>query len=498
MKLSALAEVLEGVLQGNDASFQKVSIDSRQVNPGDCFFAIKGEFFDGHDFVNDVAKKNVAAIVIDHDVDLSSSTPVIRVKNTRAALVALAKHYRSRLDPLVKPEDDVRNPVILGESGESDPLVTPPDGAARVILRESRESSDSVPVIGITGSCGKTTTRALLQNILSQSGKVLASQKSFNNDIGLPLTLLQLQPDHQYVVLELGTNHPGEIAALTAIAQPTISVVTMIAPVHVEGFEANPENGSPHSAIAKEKGEIYAGLPQEGIAIINNDDVFADYFKKVAGSRRIVTFGIHQQSDVMAKEIKIHEEGFSIFSLQLNKVISVSLPLLGEHNILNALAAAAIAFALEVPIEKIKLGLETVQPEYGRMNIKKAFNGATIIDDSYNANPASVEAAIKLLARRSKKSILVLGDMKELGSVSEESHRRVGECAVKCGIAQLFCYGKETALTATTFGKKARFFEDQQALIQALRPVLTPDTTVLIKGSNSMKMVNIVKALEQA
>ncbi|MCX7120353.1 MAG: UDP-N-acetylmuramoyl-tripeptide--D-alanyl-D-alanine ligase [Gammaproteobacteria bacterium] len=472
MKLSELAIILNGKLHGNDAEFENVSIDSRAIKSGDCFFAIKGEFFDGHDFIADIAKKNAAVVVIDRDIKTSISS--IRVNNTRKALIDLACFYRD---------------------------------------------SVHIPVIAITGSCGKTTTRALLENILKLAGNVLASQKSFNNDIGLPLTLLQLKPDHDFAVLEIGTNHPGEIAALTAIAKPTVSVITMVAGVHVEFF------GSVDN-IAKEKGDIYSTLETTGIAVINADDPYCDYWKKLNGNHRVITFahdalaivngsgsdyrksdvlsivnGSGSDSDrvtsiVMASDVCIMEDGKAAFTLLCGDARSiVHLPILGQHNITNALAAAAVAYALEIPIETIKKGLETVTPEYGRLNVQKGLNGATIIDDSYNANPTSVKAAIDILTHRSENTFLVLGDMKELGEGAENLHSEMGEYALKKGIKKLLCYGAMSAHAATAFGKNAQHFDDQQKLIDVLKLSLSENVTVLIKGSNSMKMVNIVNAV---
>ena len=442
MKLSELALILNGTLSGSDAEFNAVSIDSRAVKAGDCFFAIQGEFFDGHDFIADVADKKAAVAIVDRYV--KTTIPVIRVHNTREALVALACFYRNAVH---------------------------------------------IPVIAITGSCGKTTTRALLESILKQMGSVLASQKSFNNDIGLPLTLLQLKPDHDFAVLEIGTNHPGEIAYLTRIAKPTVAVITMAAGVHIEGF-GSVEN------IAKEKGDIYSTLETTGTAVINVDDAYATYWKKLNGNHRIVTFGIGHNADVMADNLKIISDGTVEFDLHLqeNKCV-VHLPFLGEHNIINALAASAVAYALEIPIETIKKGLEMAKPEYGRLNIKKGLNNATIIDDSYNANPTSVKAAIDLLIHRSDNAILVLGDMKELGEGAEHYHTEIGEYALKKGVKKLFCYGAMSANAANAFGKNAVHFDDQQKLIDALKLVLSHDVTVLVKGSKSMKMVNVVTGL---
>ncbi len=442
MKYSQLAKVTNGTLIGADGVFKNIVIDSRAVESGDCFVAIKGEVFDGHQFVADVAKKNVAVVVVSHDVDVT--VPVIKVADTRQALKDIARFYR-----------------------------------------ENR----SIPVAAITGSCGKTTVRALLENIVKQRGSVLASKKSFNNDIGLPLTLLQLNASHDFAVLEMGTNHPGEIADLTGIAKPTVAVVTMVAPVHIEHF------GSV-DAIAREKGAIFEGLASDGVAVINADEHYADLWRKMAGHHRVITFGRDKKADVMVRDIQSMPDGQTHFTLELQaESVDINLPLLGEHNVLNAAAAAAMAHAMNIPMRDIQAGLETAEPEYGRLVEKMGLNGAVIIDDSYNANPASVKAAITLLTHRSLQSILVLGDMKELGDHSRAAHEEVGVFAKQAGVKKLFCYGDNTAYTVRAFGQNAQHFDDYQTLINALKQSVTSDTVVLVKGSRSMKMETVVAAL---
>lgn len=441
MKLSELAAIVQGVLHGDEAVFSRVIIDSRIAQSGDCFFAIKGDVFDGHNFVKEVEAKGVSVVIVDRVPSLT--TPYILVEDTKKALISLAKYYRHAVQ---------------------------------------------IPVVGITGSCGKTTTRAFIENILKHCGHVLASQKSFNNDIGLPLTLFQLTPEHDFAVLEIGTNHPGEIAALTAIAKPTIAVITMIAGVHMEGF-GSLEN------IAKEKSDIYETAH---IAVINADDPFADLFKKRVQNKKIITFGVNTLADVMAQTVMVQPNGCASFRLVIPAMqidVPVTLPLLGEHNVGNALAAAALAYGLHIPFEKIQLGLETALPEYGRLNIKQGLLGATIIDDSYNANPTSVKAAIEILITRAENTILVLGDMKELGEMAQDAHADIGRCAKMAGVSQLFCYGDHAKLAAEAFGENAFHFMDQQALIVALKPQLNDKTAVLVKGSNSMKMVNVVNSI---
>lgn len=442
MQYTQLAKILRGTLIGSDGEFKTIAIDSRTIQNGDCFIAIKGDHFDGHDFIADVAAKNAAVAVVSRDVD--GAIPIITVKDTRQALKDIAAFYRNNV---------------------------------------------AIPVAAITGSCGKTTTRALLENILKQQGNVLASKKSFNNDIGLPLTLLQLHAAHDFAVLEIGTNHPGEIAQLAQLAKPTMATVTMAAPVHLANFDSL-------SAIAREKGAIFESLTSDGIAVINADDDFADLWKKMAGSRRVITFGRNKKADVSVNSVHLLPNGNTHFVLQLpNQTTEIHLSLLGEHNVMNALAAAAMAYAMHLSIEQIKQGLETVLPEYGRLIEKKGLAGATIIDDSYNANPVSVKAAIQLLVQRTADSILVFGDMKELGQTENSLHADIGRFAKKAGLKKLFCYGKLTQETANAFGENAQHFEDHQSLIDTLKPQLTSKTTVLIKGSRSMKMETVVAAL---
>jgi len=442
MKLTLLAHILNGTLIGDDGVFRAVSIDSRTVQKGDCFFAIQGEFFDGHDFIADVEKKNAAVIIVDRDVN--SKTPIITVNNTRQALIDLARFYRKNA---------------------------------------------TIPIAAITGSCGKTTTRALLENILKQKGQVLASKKSFNNDIGLPLTLLQLNSSQDFAVLEIGTNHPGEIAQLTSIAKPTVATITMVAPVHVEHF-------GDVDAIAREKGAIFDGLSDDGVAVINADDRYCDLWNEIADHRQVIMFSTERPADVVAKDIGLEKNGCATFTLVLpNKSASIALPLLGEHNITNALAAAAMAFSMGASIEEIKKGLETVVPEQGRLIEKMGFAGALIIDDSYNANPASVRAAIQVLIKKSDHPILVLGDMAELGDMAKTAHEEMGVFAKMAGVKQLFCYGNNSFYTAEKFGKNAQHFDDYQQLIDALKKTLTLNTAVLIKGSRSMRMEKVVEGV---
>jgi UDP-N-acetylmuramoyl-tripeptide--D-alanyl-D-alanine ligase len=350
-------------------------------------------------------------------------------------------------------------------------------------------ASTTIPVAAITGSCGKTTTRALLENILAQQGAVLASQKSFNNDIGLPLTLLQLKPTHEFLVLEIGTNHPGEIAHLAGIAQPTVATVTMAAAAHIEYF-------ADVTAIAREKGAIFSCLRPGGTAVINADDAHVDLWKTMASAHKIITFGRLKKADVMASHVRITPEGSTHFTLTLlGQTTTIALPLLGEHNIMNALAAAAMACVMGASMASIQAGLATAGSVYGRMIEKKGNDDIIVIDDTYNANPASVKAAITLLAHRSKNTLLVLGDMKELGDAAKALHQEVGAFARHAGLQKLFCYGENSVYTAQAFGQNAQHFQTQADLIAALKKTVTKDVVVLVKGSRSMRMEKVVDAL---
>jgi UDP-N-acetylmuramoyl-tripeptide--D-alanyl-D-alanine ligase len=287
----------------------------------------------------------------------------------------------------------------------------------------------------------------------------------------------------------LGANHAGEIAFLTHLVHPDVAIITNAAAAHLEGF-------GDIEGVACAKGEIFQGLSAQGVAVINADDSHADFWRQLAGSRRILTFGVKNSADVMARNIRLNEAGQARFDLVISgDSQSVQLPLMGVHNVHNALAAAAAGHALGLNLELIKAGLDSVEGEQRRLFEYKNTEGALIIDDSYNANPLSMRAAINLLAERAGERILVIGDMKELGENSLQYHQNVGVEAKTSGIEQLYCYGDLTRHAAQSFGKKAYFFSDQSELVQALKPHLRTQVTVLVKGSKSMQMDKVVAAL---
>lgn len=442
MKLSEIAAILHSPIEGADAKFESISTDTRTLTPGQLFVALNGPNFNANDFVVAAAQRGAIGAIVSQSVE--TSIPTIKVNDTRIALGHIAR---------------------------------------------DRRDSMNIPVIAVTGSCGKTTTRALLASVFSQVGQVLASEDSFNNDIGVPLTLLRLTPDHDYAIVEMGANHPDEIANLTQLVRPDVAIITNAGSAHLEGF-------GDLDGVACAKGEIFQGLPLDGTAIINNDDRYADFWRNLTGSRCLVTFGVGHCADVTATDIRLNDQSFPHFQLNLpDDNVWIHLPLMGQHNVMNALAAAATAHALDVPIDAIKRGLESVSAVKRRLNEYKGFKGATIIDDSYNANPSSVVAAIDVLAKRPGDSVLVFGDMLELGEGADELHSQIGDKALQSGITRLYCYGNHSRYAAKTFGEHGYHFENQQSLLRALRDYLHKDTTVLIKGSLSMKMNNITAAL---
>lgn len=444
MKSSEAAKIVCADLAGGkDTVFENVSTDSRTIQSGSLFIALHGPHFDGNDFVNEAEKQGAVVAIVSRLV--KTALPLIFVNDTLAALTQLACHQRERIN---------------------------------------------VPAIAVTGSCGKTTTRALLSSVFRQCGNVLASERSFNNNIGVPLTLLRLRSNHDYAIFELGANQAGEIAYLTNLAKPSVAIITNVGHVHLEGFGSL-------EGVAKAKGEIFEGLPPDGTAIINNDDHFSEFWQDLANLRRVITFGLNHPADVMADDITLDSDGQPTFRLILpNGQAQIQLPLIGIHNVNNALAAAATAYAQQLSLDAIKAGLENVAAVNRRLIERKGYRDAVIIDDSYNANPLSVSAAIAVLAKRSGHSILVLGDMLELGEGADRQfHQMIGERSVEAGIKQLYCYGHLTKHTAGAFGKGAYYFDDQEKLLSALKNHLNADAVVLIKGSLAMKMDHIAKVL---
>lgn len=445
MKLTDIARITHQALNIPDQSFQGISIDTRTLKPGQVFAAIAGEQVDGHDYLKQAENAGAIAAIV-QQTHSQTTLPCFVVENTLTTLQELAAANR-RAHP--------------------------------------------IPLIAVTGSCGKTSTRQLITKILERHGNTLSSIKSYNNLLGVSLTLSALDDQHQYAVCELGANHPGEIAQLTHLAHPQIAIITNAAPAHLEGFESL-------EGVACAKGEIFQGLGQTGTAIINADSPFADFWRKLASTHRVITFGRQRTADIQAAHVQLNANGNAQFTCRTpTEEQAITLPLLGEHHVENALAACAACVALNIPLSTIAEGLTQASNEPHRMQALTGLNNSVLIDDTYNANPQSVAAAIDWLAHQNRHSILVLGDMLELGETSAELHRQVGLQARARNIDYLFTYGKESKHTHDAFEHNSFHFDDHDALTEALKALITPNSTVLVKGSNGMNMHRIVDALTQ-
>jgi len=437
LRLTDIASWVGGRLLGSGVFVDSVSTDSRSLTPGALFVALKGERYDAHDFIETARERGASAALVERE--LAIDMPQIVVADTLAALGDLARAVRSQ--------------------------------------RNAR-------VIGITGSNGKTTVKTLTASILARHGRTHVNAGNFNNEIGLPLTLIAMPPDTEYAVLEMGAGKPGDIAYLARIARPDVALVNNVAAAHLERLGS--ERG-----VAETKGAIYSALPANGVAIVNADDAYADYFAELATPRRIVRYGLAARADVGAQ---VDTNGRIALRTPSGEA-RVTLGQPGRHNVMNALAAASIAIALDVPLATIQAGLEAAPAVAGRLMRRAHASGAVLIDDSYNANPGSFAAAIATLAAEAGTTILVMGDMAELGADAERLHAETGALAKRSGIQRLHAVGRLSRAAAEAFGAGATHHVDQPALIDALRSELRNGVTVLIKGSRSSAMDRVVSAL---
>jgi len=447
MLLSQAARVLHGrLIPGvGGARFECISTDTRKLVPGNLYIALRGEYFDGAEFISTAAESGAAAAVVNLDSYKGepSPCPLLLVEDTRLALGQLAAYWREQFD---------------------------------------------IPLVAITGSNGKTTVKEMLAAILrvaaGSAEAVLATKGNLNNDIGMPLTLLQLSAQHRYAVIEMGMNHPGEIDYLTMIARPQVALINNASGAHLEGM------GSVE-AVAHAKGEIFVGLQHDGSAIINADDEYAPLWRKLAGANSLLEFGLNSQADVSGTwQARGMGQRLTVQTPSGDFTADLQVP--GEHNARNALAATAAAIALNLPLESIVAGLEAFGGVVGRLQVKQARNGATVIDDTYNANPASLRAAISVLAQAEGRRLLVLGDMGELGDAAAAFHAEMGEVAQKSGIDMLYALGELSRNAVQTFGSAAQHFASMEALQAVLEKQLDANTTVLVKGSRFMKMERAV------
>jgi len=444
MQLSQVSNAVGGQIHGADLMLEGISINTRADCQNRLFIALKGDNFDAHDFVDQAAEAGASAVMLERDV--ATDLPSVKVASTHKALTSLAAWWRSQF---------------------------------------------VIPVIGVTGSVGKTSVKEMLGAVFSQLGVGVVTQGNLNNEIGVPLTLMRLNRDDRYAIVEMGMNHAGEISRITAAVRPTIALINNAAAAHLEGL------GSV-DAVAQAKGEIYEGLSADGVAVINHDDAFADQWRSMVGARRIISFGLDAKADISAT-YQTNEDKLCIFVSALGEQFEVELSTIGEHNVRNALAAIAVSTAANIPCDKIKAGLQNYRPIFGRLNLSR-FGELTLIDDSYNANPASMRAAIEVLTGYPD-SCLIVGDMAELGAAAGQEHRQLGQVAARLGVQRLLAYGNYAKTVVEGFVAEAKgadaralAFTTQEDLIAHAKQTLECGT-ILIKGSRSAKMERVVTAL---
>jgi UDP-N-acetylmuramoyl-tripeptide--D-alanyl-D-alanine ligase len=438
LPLNDIASVLGCPLQDHGVAIESIVIDSRQVHYGALFAALSGSNVDGHDFAESAVQLGASALLVSRPLDLD--VPQLVVDDVLLALGKIAGLLRKRLNPRV---------------------------------------------VGITGSNGKTTVKEMVASILSLEAGVLATSGNYNNELGVPLSVFGLEEKHRYAVLEMGASKSGDIAYLADIAKPDVGLVTNIGPAHLHGFGT--EEG-----VARAKGELYSALPANGFAVINADEPWSELWLAMNKAGNSLSFGSHADSDI---RVDIKDSQPVIITPAGSFDLQLALP--GRHNLQNAAAATAVALALGIGLDKIRQGLAAVTPVPGRLNLIKTEAGWTVIDDTYNANPASLYSALQVLAGMQGQPWLVLGDMKELGAGSRKMHREVGEAARIMGVRQLFTTGDFAEYTSEAFGDGAEHFASREELAQALQAQLRAGVICLVKGSRSMGMEAIVQAVTE-
>ena len=442
--LSAFAQSCGGELFGADRGYSGVSTDTRTLVPGELFVALRGPRFNANDFVAAAETAGAVCAVVDKRVDRPLAQIVVR--DTQDALTTSSATWRAQF---------------------------------------------KLPVVGVAGSNGKTTVKEMTGAILGHAGATLATRGSLNNHIGVPLTLHRLDAAHRFAVIEIGTNHPGEVAALCRLVRPTVGLITNAGAEHLEGF------GSIEGA-ARAEGEMIADLDASQVAVINANDEFAPLWRGMTRAR-VVTFGLAAPADFTANEIHtaIDAGGFvTRFNLRAPLgTTPIELHLAGRHNVSNALCAAAAACSAGASLDDVRQGLATMRPVPGRLQFKTAPSGAWIVDDSYNANPSSMKAGIEVLANVDARRWLVMGDMGELGAHADESHEDIGRFARTHRVDRLFATGTLSALAVEAFGSGGEWFADTEAMARAVNAELTREVCVLVKGSRSNRLERVVDAL---
>lgn len=445
--LKQIAEITGGEYYGPaemlNTKINGITIDSRAVQPGSLFVPIVGERFDGHNFIASAAEKGAVASLSHNEGEWSC--PVIRVKSTEEAFRAIAGAYRARFD---------------------------------------------IPVIGVTGSVGKTTTKEIIASVLSQRFDTLKNQGNLNNQTGVPLTLFRLMENHGAAVVEMGTNHHGEIAALADIVRPTIGVITNIGESHIEYLGSR-------DGILKEKSDIFRNIGSEGKAIVNGDD---DKLSTLKGKMdNLITYGFGEKNDIQAKDITDKGlEGSEFTAVYGDKSLRLTVPAPGRHMIMNAMCAMAVGLSLGMAEEEIASGVAAYRPAAGRMDIIKC-SSITLLSDAYNASPTSMKGSIDIACRTEGRSVLILGDMLELGNNAPQYHYQVGQHAAQAGADILISVGelsREINRGAAEGGVDTIHFEDRAALTEKLKDIIRPGDVVLVKASHSMGLEHIAEHLK--
>jgi UDP-N-acetylmuramoyl-tripeptide--D-alanyl-D-alanine ligase len=442
MTLVELQQPLEALLVGKDREIERVTTDSREAGPGDLFVALHGDNFDGHDFISQAADAGAAAALVSRQAGAAISC--LQVADTQRALGQLGAYNRSAYQG---------------------------------------------PLVAITGSSGKTTVKNMVAAVLSEDGKTLSTAGNFNNEIGVPLTLLNLDPSCEYAVVEMGAAAIGDIAWLCELGRPTISLLLNVMPAHLEGF------GSLEH-VAQAKGEIFDCLDTGSVAIINADQAWASDWRRRAGEASVIDFSREGEAAVSLLDARLQGVAGSVFTAATPAgEITVNLVMPGDHNVTNALAAIAVGIACDLSLEQIRRGLEGVRPVAGRLSAQRIPGGALVIDDCYNANPGSVRAAIDLLAEESAVRTLVLGAMRELGQGSEQLHRECGEYALKSGIDRFVGVGDELRVAVEAFGSGGHWYASCNEAVEALEQELSENDVVLVKGSRGARMERVLQGL---
>ena len=449
MLLSELREIVGGESRGGDAEFATISIDTRALKPGDLYIALRGARFDGNEFVAEATRAGASAAVVERFAECDA--PQLRVEDGRIALGRLGAAWRERWQGRV---------------------------------------------VGITGSNGKTTVKEMVAAALGEAGPTLKTQGNLNNDIGVPLTLLRLLPEHRYAVIEMGANHHGEIAYVGGLARPDVAIIANAGAAHLEGFGSL-------EGVARAKGELIGSLAADGVAVLNADDRFYEFWRELAGGRPVLGFGFSELAQVRADPDSIRmgfaEAGFrtSFDLIHKGERYPMALALAGRHNVTNALAAAGAALTLGLDLGQIGRGLARMAPVSGRLEPIRGLRGSLLINDAYNANPSSFGAALDVLLAMPGEPWVALGAFGELGETSAEIHMDIGRKAKDMGVERLVAVGPNAERAAAAFGAGAVYCQSQEELIERLAADLPAGAALLVKGSRSQRMERVVEALRE-